>query len=105
MLWSREIDVISPLGCTTRLIPLTFLEMVSKGWILCGIDVSDALLTVSQTRPTTVTSVDALGNTQSHVLGKVLPGQRDGSVSWHRDLTRFLEHEFGIKAFDCIIKK
>ncbi len=75
-------DLYSPASSnvTTRLIPLTFLEMVSKGWILCGIDVSDAFLTVSQTRPTTVTSADALGNIQSHVLGKVLPGQRDGSV-------------------------
>ena len=95
-------DLYSPASSnvTTRLIPLTFLEMASKGWILCGIDVSDAFLTVSQTRPTTVTSVDALGNTQSHVLGKVLPGQRDGSVLRHRDLTRFLEHEFCIKAFE-----
>ena len=95
-------DLYSPASSnvTTRLIPLTFLEMVSKGWILCGIDVSDAFLTVSQTRLITVTSVDALGNTQSHVLGKVLPGQRDGSVLWHRDLTRFLEHEFGIKALE-----
>ena len=96
-------DLYSPASSnvTTRLIPIAFLEMISKGWILCGIDVSDAFLTVSQVRPTTVTSVDALGNIQSHVLGKVLPGQRDGSVLWHRALTQFLEHEFGIKAFDA----
>ena len=96
-------DLYSPASSnvTTRLIPIAFLEMFSKGWILCGIDVSDAFLTVSQVRPTTVTSIDALGNVQSHVLGKVLPGQRDGSVLWHRALTQFLEQEFGIKAFDA----
>ena len=96
-------DLYSPASSnvTTRLIPIAFLEMISKGWILCGIDVSDAFLTVSQVRPTTVTSIDALGNVQSHVLGRVLPGQRDGSVLWHRALTQFLEQEFGIKAFDA----
>ena len=33
------------------------------------------------------------------ILGKVLPGQRDGSLLWHRDLAGFLKTEFDITPF------
>eukprot|EP00435_Cladocopium_sp_Y103_P068454 s73_g31.t1 len=59
-------------------------------------------LTVNQEGPTVVTAVDAAGVQRKFVLGKVLPGQRDGSLLllWHRDLASFLKDEFNILPFD-----
>ena len=44
--------------------------------------------------------MDAAGVQKKFVLGKVLPGQRDGSQLWHRDLSTFLKNEFDITAFE-----
>ena len=54
---------------------------------------------MNQERPTVVTAVDAAGVQHRFILGKVLPGQRDGSLLWHRDLAGFLKTEFGITPF------
>ena len=94
-------DLYSPASSnvTTRLVPLMFLANADKDWAMMSLDVSDAFLTVNQERPTVVTAVDAAGVQHRFILGKVLPGQRDGSLLWHRDLAGFLKTEFGITPF------
>ena len=67
----------------SRILPTMFLEMKdSEEAILASLDVRDAFLTVEQERPTLVHTTDAQRNTTSFALGRVLPGQRDGSLSW-----------------------
>ena len=58
---------------------------------MLAIDVKDAFLTVAQEQPTRVRCTDAGGISISYSLGRVLPGQRDGSLLWHKDLVKFLE--------------
>ena len=58
---------------------------------MLAIDVKDAFLTVAQEQPTRVRCTDASGISISYSLGRVLPGQRDGSLLWHKDLVKFLE--------------
>eukprot|EP00435_Cladocopium_sp_Y103_P035698 s4054_g9.t1 len=55
--------------------------------IMASIDVKDAFLTVPQETPTTVRCQLADGQTKDYSLGKVLPGQRDGSLVWHKAIT------------------
>ena len=57
--------------------------------IMLAVDVKDAFLTVCQQQPTRVLGTDAAG-VISYMLGRVLPGQRDGSLLWHKDLVKFL---------------
>jgi len=56
---------------------------------MASLDVRDAFLTVKQERDTLVRTTDASGATRSYALGKVLPGQRDGSLLWYRELATF----------------
>ena len=58
--------------------------------IMLAVDVKDAFLTVCRQQPTRVRCTDAAGTTISYMLGRVLPGQRDGSLLWHKDLVKFL---------------
>ena len=51
----------------------------------------DAFPTVVQQCPKLVHSTDAGGTTRSFSLGRVLPGQRDGSLLWYTDITDFLK--------------
>ena len=53
------------------------------GYVLCSIDIGDAFLTVEQKELTEVVCVDAAGASTTYVLGRVLPGQRNGSQMWH----------------------
>ena len=59
--------------------------------IMASIDVKDAFLTVKQEVDTRVTCTDATGNSVQYSLGRVLPGQRDGSLLWYRDLAKFVK--------------
>ena len=69
---------------TSRILSAIFLEMRSQcSAVLASLDVKDAFLTVDQQEPTLVHTTDAAGNPQSFSLGKVLPGQRDGSLLWY----------------------
>ena len=75
--------------------------------VLASLDVKDAFLTVNQQEPTLVHTSDAAGNVQSFLLGKVLPGQRDGSLLWYRDITSYLKAELGMEehaAYPCLLK-
>ena len=69
---------------------------------MVAIDVKDAFLTVKQEQPTRVRCTDASGRSVSYSLGRVLPGQRDGSLLWHRDLVKFVrESSLGMEEFEA----
>ena len=75
--------------------------------ILASLDVRDAFLTVEQERPTLVHTIDAQGNIKSFALGRVLPGQRDGSLLWYRAITNVLKSGVGLEEhvpYPCILK-
>ena len=38
-----------------------------------------------------MTCTDANGNSVQYSLGRVLPGQRDGSLLWYKDLAKFVK--------------
>ena len=70
--------------------------------MMLAIDVKDAFLTVKQEQPTRVRCTDASGKSVSYSLGRVLPGQRDGSLLWHRDLVKFVgESSLGMTEFEA----
>eukprot|EP00438_Fugacium_kawagutii_P026160 Skav230005 [mRNA] locus=scaffold5058:3896:10669:+ [translate_table: standard] len=76
---------------TNRMLPLQFLRRRdTEDMVMCSIDIKDAFLTVDQRTSTRVTCRDALGRAVDYSLGKVLPGQRDGSLLWWEDLTKEL---------------
>jgi hypothetical protein len=58
---------------------------------MASIDVKDAFLTVKQEVDTRVTCTDANGNSVQYSLGRVLSGQRDGSLLWYGDLAKFVK--------------
>ena len=61
--------------------------------VMAALDIGDAFLTVDQIQPTVVSCELASGVVEEFALGKVLPGQRDGSLLWYKSLTSFLsEH-------------
>jgi hypothetical protein len=61
--------------------------------VMASIDVKDAFPTVQQEVPTRVTcTADAAGSSVSYSLGRVLPGQRDGSLLWYKDLAPFVRN-------------
>ena len=88
--------------------PPIFLEMRSQtSAVLASLDVKDAFLTVDQQEPTLVHTADAAGRPQSLSLGKVLPGQRDGSLLWYRDITSYLKLQLGMEehaAYPCLLR-
>ena len=43
---------------------------------------------------------DAAGNSVTHSLGRVLPGQRDGSLLWYKDLAKFVK-ECSLEMEEC----
>ena len=82
-----------------RLLPTMFLEMKENSdCVMVSIDVKDAFLTAKQQTATVVNCVLADGEVQPYGLGRVLPGQRDGSLLWHRDITSVLHEKLGMTA-------
>ena len=74
---------------------------------MCSMDVKDAFLTVVQERPTLVHTTDAGRNRRSFSLGRVLPGQRDGSLQWYKSITSFLKKHLDLEEhapYPCILK-
>ena len=65
-----------------------------------SLDVKDAFLTVRQAVPTRVVLMDAAGNSVTYSLGRVLPGQRDGSLLWYEDLAKFVK-ECSLEMEEC----
>eukprot|EP00435_Cladocopium_sp_Y103_P016294 s1770_g4.t1 len=107
---SERDSLFSPASSSivARLLPSMFLEMREhSSAVMVGIDVKDAFLTVKQETPTVVNCQLADGSSMSYGLGRVLPGQRDGSLLWHRDITKLLRDELGMSPhvpYPCILK-
>ena len=91
-----------------RLLPAMCLDLKDReDAIMASIDVKDAFLTVPQETPTTVRCQLADGQTRDFSLGKVLPGQRDGSLLWHKAITGVLKSELNMEVhepYPCILK-
>ena len=87
----------------SRILPICFLALREhQDTMMLAIDVKDAFLTVKQEQPTRVRCTDASGKSVSYSLGRVLPGQRDGSLLWHRDLVKFVgESSLGMEEFEA----
>ena len=96
---SERSDCFSPASSAiaNKLLPIIALQ---KNFALAAIDISDAFLTVKQKEPTLVEYIDKSGNRQSFALGRLLPGQRDGSKEWYLDFTQYLEQI--ISAQKCV---
>ena len=107
---SERDSLFSPASSSiaARVLPAMYLDMKQhSNSIMLSIDVKDAFLTVKQQRPTIVTCQLADGQTLSYGLGKVLPGQRGGSLLWHQDVTNLLKQQLGMFAhapYPCVLK-
>ena len=92
----------------SRLLPTLFLDIREHvDAVMVAVDFKDAFLTVQQQTPTIVTCQLADGQTLNYGLGRVLPGQRDGSLLWHRDVTNVLKSKLGMSEhapYPCILK-
>ena len=87
----------------SRILPVCFLALREhQDTMMVAIDVKDAFLTVKQEQPTRARCTDASGRSVSYSLGRVLSGQRDGSLLWHRDLVKFVgESSLGMEEFEA----
>ena len=103
-------DLFSPASSSivARLLPTMYLEMREHcSCVMASIDIKDAFLTVVQEVPTVVHCQLADGSQTSFGLGRVLPGQRDGSLMWHKDITKLLREELGMTPhvpYPCMLK-
>ena len=104
-------DLFSPASSsiTNRLLPYCYLHRFSTDstQVLAALDIGDAFLTVDQQQPTIVTCELASGDIEEFALGKVLPGQRDGSLLWYQALTSFLAEHLRMESFPlypCLLK-
>ena len=102
-------DLFSPASSvlTVRLLPTLFMKWKSAGYVLCSIDVGDGFSMVPQQELAQVTCVDTGGNAIEFVLGRVLPGQRNGSQMWHEAFSCFLKSEVGISErgpYPCLLR-
>ena len=85
-------DLFSPASSsiTSRLLPAIFLhwrrQHRDQTFVMSAIDITDAFLTVDQREPTLVSCGEVVFS-----LGKVLPGQRDGSQAWYESMTGFMK--------------
>ncbi|CAE7827505.1 RE1 [Symbiodinium sp. CCMP2592] len=75
-----------------RVIPALFLRRREEGWSMLALDVSDAFLQCSQQHPTVTRIRD-----KWFKLWRMLPGQRDGSVTWYNDFTNEMKVAVGVE--------
>ena len=102
-------DLFSPASSvlTVRLLPCLFMKWKMDDYVLCSIDITDAFLMVDQRELTQVVCEDAGGNVSHYILGKVLPGQRNGSQMWHESFSSFLHEDLKIvecAAYPCLLR-
>ena len=102
-------DFFSPVSSVliVRLPPCLYMKWKCMGYVLCSIDIGHAFLTVEQKDLTETVCVDAAGVSTTYVLGRVLPGQRNGSQMWHESFSRFLQTELRIhecEPYPCLLK-
>ena len=74
----------------TRVVPALFMQRRQEQWTMMSLDVSDAFLMCEQQHPT-VTRI----NDTWHKLHRMVPGQRDGSVTWYTTFTSALQEGVG----------
>ena len=99
---SERHDLSSPASTalSNRLLPIHFLchePDPSDPWVMVALDISDAYLIVKQTRLVIVQHAGV-----RYVLGRVLPGQRDGSKEWYLAFSAFLDEALGFKKCDAL---
>ncbi|CAE7679056.1 RE2 [Symbiodinium sp. CCMP2592] len=99
---SERHDLFSPASTalSNRLLPIHFLchePDHDDPWVMVALDISDAYLSVKQTR---LVIVQHAGT--NYVLGRVLPGQRDGSKEWYVAFSTFLDEALGFKKCDAL---
>ena len=90
---SERDSLFSPASSSivARLVPVMYLDMQEHAdAVMVGIDIKNAFVTVQQRTPTVVTCRLADGHEVTYGLSRVLPGQRDGSLFWHQDLTKVM---------------
>ena len=75
-----------------RVIPSLFLRRRHAGWSLLSFDVSDAFLQCEQQHQT----LTRIGS-KWFKLWRMLPGQRDGSVTWYNDFTNEMKAAVGVE--------
>ena len=104
-------DLFSPASSniTNRLLQYAYLQRKSNdaSQVMAALDIGDAFLTVDQVQPTVVSCELASGETEEYALGKVLPGQRDGSLLWYKSLTNFLSEHLQMQPlalYPCLLK-
>ena len=104
-------DLFSPASSsiTNRLLPYCYLHRFStdSSQVLAALDIGDAFLKIDQQQPTIVTCELTSGDIEEFALGKVLPGQRDGSLLWYQALTSFLAEHLHMESFPlypCLLK-
>ena len=96
-------DILAPASSClmNQLLLIHFVTSSNPDRCLVGIDVSEAFLTVDQVVPTRVVYKPVDGGPPVYfALGKVLPGQRDGSEKWYVSLTEFLGSSLNIEALE-----
>ena len=101
-------DLFSPASSSiiTRILPYCFLKqstMPGSDVCMASLDITDAFLTVDQEVPTIVDC-----NGTFYGLGKVLPGQRDGSQLWYKSITQYLQSRLGIEPLEacpCLLRR
>ena len=100
-LWlESRADIFAPAASclTNRLLLMRFVTSSNPDRCLVAIEVSDAFLTVDHVLPTRVVYKPANGSPPVYfALGKVLPGQRDGSEKWYVSLTEGTLLRNGVK--------
>ena len=74
----------------TRVVPALFMQKRQEQWTMMSLDVSDAFLMCPQQHPT-VTRI----NDTWYKLHRMVPGQRDGSVTWYTTFTSALQEGAG----------
>ena len=73
----------------------------SEDYVLSAIDIADAFLMVPQKELTMVSCELVTGDVLSFVLGRVLPGQRNGSQLWHESFSAYLKDDLQISEFSA----
>ena len=87
----------------TKVLPAmyTYLQARDGDWVLGSMDVSDAFLMVLQEEATEVSyEVPGTKEVRKFMLGRLLPGQRDGTAKWHGRLSECLRDE--VSASCCV---
>ena len=84
-----------------------FIASIGPMQVMAALDIGDAFLTVDQIQPTVVSCELASGVVEEFARGKVLPGQRDGSLLWYKSLTSFFSEHLQMQPlplYPCLLK-